>query len=163
MGKGRMKKDSRDGDYHSRPSLDQLASSDLPGNASVPALSTSQPEDSHRLSSSTTGGPHRYSSPPVPSGIDGIVPSSQLASSTIGSVDVGPGAFESDGSQTVDNTRGWVTDTSLDASFSAASMVFSTDGVRSVDGRPSALDSRCRSASSLDMVMPRMNLTKRSP
>lgn len=66
------------GDYHSRPSLDQLASSDLPGNASVPALSTSQPEDSHRLSSSTTTGPHRYSSPPVPSGIDGIVPSSQL-------------------------------------------------------------------------------------
>lgn len=67
------------GDYHSRPSLDQLASSDLADNASVPALSTSQLEDSRRLSSSTTTGPHRYSSPPVPSGIDGSVPPSQLA------------------------------------------------------------------------------------
>lgn len=85
------------------------------------------------------------------------------ASSTMGSVEVGPGVLASAGSQTVDSVRGCVIDTSLEASFSATSMVLSTDGVRSVDGRPIALDSRCRSASSLDMVIPRMNLMKRSP
>lgn len=71
------------GDHYSRPSVDQLASSDFAGNASVPALSTSQPEDAGRLSpdpgrlsSSSTTGPHRYSSPPATSGVDGISGSS---------------------------------------------------------------------------------------
>lgn len=78
------------GDHYSRPSVDQLASSDFVGNASVPALSTSQLEDAGHLSpdpgrlSSSTTGPHRYSSPPAPSGIDGTsgsnAPQSQLQS-----------------------------------------------------------------------------------
>lgn len=78
------------GDHYSRPSVDQLASSDFVGNASVPALSTSQLEDAGHLSpdpgrlSSSTAGPHRYSSPPAPSGIDGTsgsnAPQSQLQS-----------------------------------------------------------------------------------
>lgn len=65
------------GDYHTRPSVDQLAFSDSAGNVSVPALSTSPPDDAGRLSPDTdrlptgTTSPHRYSSPPVPVGVDG--------------------------------------------------------------------------------------------
>lgn len=66
------------GDYTPRPSVDQFVASDSVANASMPTLSSSQPEESFgrlssdpsRLSPRTTS-PHRYSSPPIPSGIDG--------------------------------------------------------------------------------------------
>lgn len=49
------------------------------------------------------------------------------ASSTMGRVEVGPGPPASAGSQTVANVLGCVTDTSFDASFSAACIVLSTE------------------------------------
>lgn len=65
------------GDHTPRPSVDQLVASDCAANASMSALSSSQPEESFgrlssdpgRLSPRTTS-PHRYSSPPIPTGID---------------------------------------------------------------------------------------------
>ncbi|PLB51686.1 SAICAR synthase-like protein [Aspergillus steynii IBT 23096] len=64
------------GDY-SRPSVDELAFSDSTGNVTGTRLSSSQPEDAGHLSadagrlSPPPKGPHRYSSPPVPSSVDG--------------------------------------------------------------------------------------------
>ncbi|EYE89905.1 uncharacterized protein EURHEDRAFT_373186 [Aspergillus ruber CBS 135680] len=66
------------GDHTPRPSVDQLVASDCVANTSMSALSSSQPEESFgrlssdpgRLSPRTTS-PHRYSSPPIPTGIDG--------------------------------------------------------------------------------------------
>lgn len=63
---------------HPRPSVDELAFPDSAGSVIVPRLSTSQPEesgrlspDSGRLSPGTRSSVHRYSSPPAPSGMDG--------------------------------------------------------------------------------------------
>lgn len=63
---------------HARPSVDESAFPDSMGSIVVPRLSTSQPEDSGRLSPDsgrlspgTKSSAHRYSSPPAPSGLDG--------------------------------------------------------------------------------------------
>ncbi|OJI83391.1 hypothetical protein ASPTUDRAFT_718095 [Aspergillus tubingensis CBS 134.48] len=67
------------GDYP-RPSADDLVAPDVVANASATRLSTSQPDDAGRLSpdpdrlspsSPSQKSPNRYSSPPVPSGMDG--------------------------------------------------------------------------------------------
>ncbi|KAF9888450.1 Phosphatidylinositol-4-phosphate 5-kinase [Aspergillus nanangensis] len=61
----------------SRPSVDGLVFSDSMPNVSAARLSSSQPDEAGRLSpdpdrlSPSPKGPHRYSSPPVPSGMDG--------------------------------------------------------------------------------------------
>ncbi|KAA8645460.1 1-phosphatidylinositol-4-phosphate 5-kinase [Aspergillus tanneri] len=62
---------------HSRPSVDELVFSDSTDNGIGPGLSTSQPDDSGRLSpdpdrlSPSQRSPHRQSSPPIPSGMEG--------------------------------------------------------------------------------------------
>lgn len=63
---------------HARPSVEESPFPDSVGSVAVPRLSSSQPEDSSRLSPDSgrlSPGPrssvHRYSSPPLPSGIDG--------------------------------------------------------------------------------------------
>lgn len=72
---------------HQRPSVDELAFPDSTGSVIVPRLSTSQPEESGRLSPEsgrlspgTKGSLHRYSFPPAPPGVDGSVAQDSAAS-----------------------------------------------------------------------------------